>query len=366
LQYRDNQEIPVTPLINNSDDLDTSYNRKVSDALDQALARIKLDGYRDLELATERYVILSDQHKGARNGADDFQSAEPIYNAALDHYFAEGYTLIGLGDCEELWEERPEAVIAAYPEPFDRTRQFHAQGRYHRIWGNHDDEWRNQSAVDHHLDPVYQDPQFAVPEGLLFRILENGNALGTLFLVHGHQGTLDSDTFSWFSRIIVRYIWRPIQRLTNWRTNTPATSWDLRKKHNIAMYAWSAQQNKTILIAGHTHRPVFEARTETSVIACELAALKQKPLTPESTEQIAELETELAWEEQRETQFESGFTPDLKPSYFNSGCCVYKDVSLTGIEIEGSEIRLVRWDGVAAPQHKVLAQVKLSTIFAEL
>jgi UDP-2,3-diacylglucosamine pyrophosphatase LpxH len=356
----------VTPLINNSDDLDTSYNRNVSDALDQALARIKLDGYRDLELSTARYVILSDQHKGARNGADDFQSAESLYNAALDHYFAEEYHLIGLGDCEELWEEYPVPVIEAYPEVFQRTRQFHAAGRYQRIWGNHDDEWRNQASVDRHLVPLYQDAQFQVPEGLLFRILENGQPLGTLFLVHGHQGTLDSDTFSWFSRLIVRYIWRPIQRLTNWRTNTPATSWDLRKKHNVAMYAWSAQQSKTILIAGHTHRPVFEARTETSVIECELEALKQHPPLPETTEQIAELEQELAWEQQRENQFESGLTPDLKPSYFNSGCCVYKDVSLTGIEIEDGEIRLVRWDCVEAPQYKVLAQAKLATIFAEL
>ena len=34
-----------------------------------------------------RIVILSDQHRGAKNGADDFMKAEGSYLAALNYYF---------------------------------------------------------------------------------------------------------------------------------------------------------------------------------------------------------------------------------------------------------------------------------------
>ena len=33
----------------------------------------------------------------------------------------------------------------------------------------------------------------------------------------------------------------------------------------------------------------------------------------------------------------------VKPCYFNTGCCCFPDGDLTGIEIEGGFIRLVKW-----------------------
>src|SRR5688572_31341373 len=51
-----------------------------------------------------RYIIFSDHHKGARDGADDFTSAEPNYLAALDYYNKNDFFLVCLGDSEELWE----------------------------------------------------------------------------------------------------------------------------------------------------------------------------------------------------------------------------------------------------------------------
>ena len=46
-----------------------------------------------------------------------------------------------------------------------------------------------------------------------------------------------------------------------------------------------------------------------------------------------DLEAELAWAQEQAVQLESGMETPIKPSYFNSGCCVYSDASLTGIEI---------------------------------
>ena len=55
-------------------------------------------------LDTGKFIVLSDQHKGAKNGADDFASNERNYLAALNYYFQNNYFYINLGDSEELWE----------------------------------------------------------------------------------------------------------------------------------------------------------------------------------------------------------------------------------------------------------------------
>src|SRR5690606_6793402 len=54
--------------------------------------------------SSHRFIIFSDQHKGRKNGADDFLPAEKNYLAALAYYEHAGFHLIALGDCEELWE----------------------------------------------------------------------------------------------------------------------------------------------------------------------------------------------------------------------------------------------------------------------
>ena len=46
--------------------------------------------------------------------------------------------------------------------------------------------------------------------------------------------------------------------------------------------------------------------------------------------------------------------PGTKPSYFNTGCCSFSDRSITGIEIAGGEIRLVRWEVFVQPIRTVL------------
>src|SRR5215213_788570 len=56
------------------------------------------------DIHTGKFIIFSDQHKGKRDGADDFMLCEPNYLAALDYYNDKGYHYIALGDCEELWE----------------------------------------------------------------------------------------------------------------------------------------------------------------------------------------------------------------------------------------------------------------------
>ena len=136
-----------------------SYITRVHKALDAALARaIAAGDTRVLDLSTDRYIIFSDQHRGARNGADDFLRAERAYNAALAYYLYMGYTLVVLGDVEELWEETSAAVIKAYRHSLGLEACFHRRGHYVRIWGNHDDEWQYADSLRRHMDAIYGEP----------------------------------------------------------------------------------------------------------------------------------------------------------------------------------------------------------------
>lgn len=49
-------------------------------------------------------------------------------------------------------------------------------------------------------------------EALRFRVARPDGAPATIFFVHGHQGTPESDRFSKLARLPVRYIWPLIQR----------------------------------------------------------------------------------------------------------------------------------------------------------
>src|ERR1700759_5215752 len=55
----------------------------------------------NLSDVNQRIIIFSDQHRGARDGADDFAICENSYLTALDYYNQENYYYVNLGDCEE-------------------------------------------------------------------------------------------------------------------------------------------------------------------------------------------------------------------------------------------------------------------------
>ena len=349
--------------------------RTVSDALDSAFGRAleqeASEGKQVLDIRSGKFIIFSDQHKGNRDGADDFLVCERAYNAALAYYDRLGYTLAVLGDVEELWEEWPETVLAAYPYTLNLEGKFHRDGRYLRFWGNHDDAWSHPDLVERLLSPALGGSPLKVRETILLHLREGEQELGRFFLVHGHQGTFTSDRFSNVSRLVVRYIWRPIQRVFKISVNTPAKDFKLRYAHNIAMYSWSEAQEKIVLIAGHTHRPVFKSETHEMIVHKRLQAveeqLEQSPENLKLQQQASELAAALEWVRAQEQQSPADLPliEFKKPSYFNTGCCAYLDGDITGLEISDAEIRLVRWpDDEDAPRPKVLVSAKLKDIFA--
>ena len=72
----------------------------------------------------DKFVILSDQHKGARDGADVFALTEKNYLAALEHYYRSDFFYINLGDSEELWENLFVTVKRHNKATFQAEKKF--------------------------------------------------------------------------------------------------------------------------------------------------------------------------------------------------------------------------------------------------
>lgn len=293
-----------------------------------------------------KYIIFSDHHKGARSKADDFLDSEQTYLDALNDYLDKGYTLIVLGDAEELWEEKPEAVLRSYKDVLEKEQRFYQEDRYIRIYGNHDITWKDPQAVESHLHSFF--PGIEVRNGLVFSFTDDQEAEGKIFLVHGHQGTIDSDLITPFSRWAVRYFWRRFQIATGLGRTTPAKDACLRAAHDTMMYRWASEQDSLILIAGHTHRPIWSSRTHLEKALAELFRIRDEmegdsalELNNEGRQKIVDNVNMIKNREGRYSPCTD--TIKTRPAYFNTGCCSFQDGNITGIELTGDEIRLIKW-----------------------
>lgn len=326
----------------------TTYDEAVARRLNEVFNSAVIDEGREVDAL--RLVVLSDLHKGQRDSADDFQGCERTYLAALEHYWQQDFELLLLGDVEELWENWPQDVLPPYTSVLNQERLFAETSpslRYRRFVGNHDDLWYDSGAVRQHLAPYLAGQP--VLESLRILVQAEGRPLGQLFLIHGHQGSPLNETLAGFSAWIVRHVWRPIQRLLNIRTSTPSTNFALRQQHELALFNFAASHRGLVLIAGHTHHPVWQGLGLRQALQhlpthAPLAAVDPVWLDEQVNGSVA--------------------LPGSKPSYFNSGCCCYSDGSITGLELAEGNIRLVRWTASPAPARTVLFSASLRHVFA--
>ena len=340
-------------------------------ALDRALNRARSGGATPLQ-SDQRYVIFSDLHKGRRTPADDFRFCEPTYLAALDHYYKAGYTLVILGDAEELWEE-PDigAVIQANLEVLESEARFHPQ-RYVRVDGNHDNAWRIEQLVQQHLDPIF--PGLQVRREFLLQVTLESGKTGEILLVHGHQGTLDADIFDAVPPQILP-LYRDFQNLTNLGHISPSQDVCLRGMQDAFLYRWARSQKDLILIAGHTHRPVWSSQTHLDKLLNELSYLQGHRQGRKAEDRLQKMQALLVEIDDRERKYPPcNDMLKTRACYFNTGCCVFKDGDITCIEIDGgsgdpaeeegqpAEMRLVKWGkrGAAnAEQAERIARLEL-------
>ncbi len=307
-----------------------------------------------LNTTTQKIIVFSDQHKGAKNAADDFAICEKNYDAALDYYFNAGFLFINLGDGEELWENNVFQVKKYNKPSFEKEKLFVQQKRFIKIFGNHDLYWANDPLAWTQLENIYGE-KISIYEGCILTTTLNDRAF-QIYLTHGHQGDLQSDG-NWFSKFFVANIWGPMQGLLEINPNTPAFNNQLKSLHNTLMYEWSSVEKNILLITGHTHQPVFMSLTHLERLYVKLADAQKNKF--ESA--IKNIETEIA-----KAQPVNPTPPDLSkiiPSYFNSGCCCFDDGDITGIEIAEGYIRLIKWQAKNnMPKREVLEEIKLNIL----
>ena len=311
------------------------------------------------EAQAGKFIIFSDQHKGARDGADDFATAEPNYLAALEYYNANDFSFISLGDNEELWENTLTQVKKYNTDTFEAEKKFINRNAFVKIFGNHDLYWQNDPFAPLQLKSIYG-TDVKIYEGIILQVRVNDSKLN-IFCTHGHQGDAQSDG-NWFSKFFVARIWGPLQGYLRINPNTPAYDNEVKTLHNDIMYKWSALHNNLLLITGHTHQPVFQSLTLLERLYRQIQAAKRD----NDNKAMDDLQKEIR---KREKEF-SAVSMDyliMKPSYFNSGCCCFSDGDITGLEIENGNIRLVKWKAEnEKPTRSVLEEISLQELMSAL
>lgn len=314
-----------------------------------------------------RLIVLSDHHRGRGDGADDFVVCEGAYQSALDYYNEMGHTLVLLGDVEEFWENTPKQVMANYEDTLCKEAEFYHADRFVRVWGNHDDIWSFNDAVKQHFHDKF--PGLKVFEAVTLALKDKDKSLGNILMVHGHQGTLLSEKLGGFSRLMVRYVWRNIQRLFRIASTTPSTSVTLRSSLDEIMFNWANSFNNQIVICGHTHDAIFMSSEEIYKLNKEIRGLKMllrdRTITQKRrkqiTQQIDNLRNRIRHFKEMEPNI--GGDDDQKSVYFNTGCCSYSDGSITGIEICEGSIQLIEWSSEDQKEPFVIADRDLRSIF---
>jgi predicted phosphodiesterase len=311
------------------------------------------------DIASGKMIIFSDQHKGTRNGADDFLMCEQNYLEALEYYYQNGFHFIDLGDCEELWENMVISVKKEQKPAFEKEKKFIPNNALIKIFGNHDLYWKNDPFAPLMLKEIYG-TQLPIYEGVVLQTEIKGKQLN-IFCTHGHQGDAVSDG-NWFSKFFVSKIWGPVQSYLKINPNTPAYDDHLKTVHNQIMYEWSAQQKDLLLITGHTHQPVFESLTHIERLYRQLLFARQ--VKDEGI--IESLQKEIAFRKFEYTNVSEDYLK-LKPTYFNSGCCCFSDGDITGIEIAEGNLRLIKWSAKKnIPERIILEETPLEELLEEI
>lgn len=234
----------------------------------------------------DKFVIMSDCHRGVANWGDNFAPNQHLFFAALNNYYRNGYAYIELGDGDELWENRSmEQIMRSHSDVFWIMSKFYEKNRFLMIYGNHDKGKIKAGFVQKYMKEAF--PHLPIKEGVRLQYACNGREL---FLTHGHQGDFLNDTFWWLGRFLVRYVWRPLELFGVHDPTDAGKSYEKANRVEKKLEKW-VQERQTVLITGHTHRSRM---------------------------------------------------PEELPGYFNTGSCVHPRC-ITAIEIAGGEIWLVKW-----------------------
>lgn len=224
--------------------------------------------------AGSRYVIISDCHRGEGTVNDNFLKNQNLYFAALEFYFKKDFFYLELGDGEELWENRSISRIrSCHQEVYRLFSCFKREERIVRLYGNHDMERKGE-----------------LPEALILDNCEGGR---DICMIHGHQADFFNSVCWRLSRFLVRYLWKPLERLGVNDPTSAARNYRKAVRYENCMENW-VKKHDVYLVAGHSHRPRIPVDGETD------------------------------------------------SRYLNAGSCIHPG-GITVIELENMQVTLVKW-----------------------
>ena len=319
--------------------LDKTFTRKRLDEL-WADSNVKVYPTRN-----KKWAIISDIHMGNGSAADNFRDNINALIKALEYYHRNKYSIILLGDIEELWQFDLEEIVDRYERSIYNAIKLFVELGVHRIFGNHDLDWKGI------WDPTKKVEEKSVFADEAIKLRDHKNEVRFL-LVHGHQGSKDSDKNTWFSRYWVR-MFRFVEPVTNifgLFGHKSATQSMVTKDYEATYYKW-AKNNGVIIVCGHSHRAIFGSKSYAERLEEEIATLELEnrgSIDAETFKQnkrlIAEKKKELEHEKERGRLIDTvdpGKEP--LPCYFNTGCGLYTD-GMTALEIDDDNIRLIKWN----------------------
>lgn len=245
---------------------------------------------------SSKFVIMSDCHRGSGDNYDNFIRNQNIFNSALRHYYKNGFTYIELGDGDEMWEvTNYKKIVDEHLDSFKEMKKFNDDNRLIMIFGNHDME-KKKKDVFNSIFSTYYNQALQKEEDLLknlqiYESLVLNYKNREIFMLHGHQVDFLNSTLWKLSRFLVRHIWKRLELILIKDPTSAARNYNVTKTVEKKLQTWSIKNNK-IVIAGHTHRPIF----------------------PQSDESL----------------------------YFNDGSCIHPN-GITGLEILNGNIALIRW-----------------------
>jgi len=314
-----------------------------------------------------KYALFSDLHLGNGEKSDLFKHNKDTMLFALKYYKKNGYSIILLGDIEELWQFNFIEIHDKYDKSIYKQLRSFKNSKVYRIFGNHDKDWKRPPA-----DPILctKKIQHGAPEAIKL-----GN---DIFLVHGHQGDKTCDRKTWESRYWARKL-EPLVHIGKiiGISNRLATKSQVPSNREKLYYKWAIDK-KVFLICGHTHNAIFASKSYYWWLK-EQIKKKEKELKKSSidTVRICELHKEITkyindlhYEEKTLRNYNRMIrTGKPLPCYFNTGCGHFRD-GITNIEIEGDRIRLIKWQNKSLPleqRRKILwNEEKLSELRKEM
>ncbi len=290
----------------------------------------------------KKIVMFSDMHLGDGGKADDFRHNYMVIEKALGDYKRLNYTVILLGDVEEFWQFDQDNIVNEYDSNIYRKFRSFEEDHFYRVYGNHDSEWGAPK------DPARKVSRESGVASEALK-LKDKNGKARILLIHGHQGSKESDKNSWLSRVFVR-LYKKIEPIIKIDRHTSATKSQMAKDYEKIMYSW-AKKTKVILICGHSHRAIFASETYIDNLQEKIKKIQKEIYDNRNNKKFVEKkikELKITLDKKGEEEIKNRKVTQLEKKgkplscYFNTGCALYTDGS-TAIEIEEDEIRLVKW-----------------------